>query len=299
MNPSSHGAAAKHILDDLTPVRRLSQPWKRAAPVVALGAFMAAAVYLRLGVRHDAPLLGRSVLWGLSALQMGYGVLLVASALRTASVRAAPSIRTATNPRILARPGRVAPVLADVLDHPAVIEEAVSLLNKVYGRDRVGLQASFYMELKNKEKFVVEGTYTLAEADVAAILCNKPDRRATSLADLEHFDFFFIIDEAGDKTTQTAFVRTRPPDIPVRVLRDPVDGQRFHLYLGNRPIGLEVVDRLYEEGFERMYWNGDPIKKGYIADHPPRPPLTSRRGAYDRRENERREEGRGPCSRGL
>jgi hypothetical protein len=178
----------------------------------------------------------------------------------------------ATNPRILARPGRVAPVLANVVDHPAVIEEAVSLLNKVYGRDRVGLQASFYLELKNKEQFVVEGTYTLAEADVAAILCNKPDRRATSLADLEHFDFFFLIDEAGDKTTQTAFVRARPPDIPVRVLRDPVDGQRFHLYLGNRPIGLEVVDRLYEEGFERMHWNGDPIKKGYIADHPPRPP---------------------------
>jgi len=84
MNPIDRDAAARRILDDLTPVRRLSRPWKRAVPVVALGLVMAAAVYLRFGVRHDAAALGRSVLWGLSALQMGYGVLLIAFALRSA-----------------------------------------------------------------------------------------------------------------------------------------------------------------------------------------------------------------------
>jgi hypothetical protein len=79
MTPNSPDRATRRILDDLAPVRRLARPWRRA-----LGAVMAAAVYLRLGVRHDAAALGGTILWGLSAVQMAYGVLLIAAALRTA-----------------------------------------------------------------------------------------------------------------------------------------------------------------------------------------------------------------------
>lgn len=77
-------SAERLILADLAPVRRLSPPWRRSAPVCALGALMALAVYLRFGVRHDAHVLGPGVLWGLSVLQMCYAGILIASALRTA-----------------------------------------------------------------------------------------------------------------------------------------------------------------------------------------------------------------------
>jgi hypothetical protein len=95
MNPSSHDTAAARIFEDLAPVRRLAPPWKRAVPVAALGLLIAAAVYLKLGVRHDAPLLGGAVLWGLSALQMCYAALLIAAALRTAVPGRSPARRGA------------------------------------------------------------------------------------------------------------------------------------------------------------------------------------------------------------
>ena len=82
--PSSLDPAAARILDDLSPVKRLSRPWRRAVPAVLLGLLMAAGVYLRLGVRDDGGVLGGTVLWGLSALQMAYGILLIAEALRSA-----------------------------------------------------------------------------------------------------------------------------------------------------------------------------------------------------------------------
>jgi hypothetical protein len=84
MHASSDRPVAHRILEDLTPVRRLARPLERALPAAGIGLLMAAVVYLRLGVRHDAGALGRSVLWGLSGLQMAYGVFLVVIALRTA-----------------------------------------------------------------------------------------------------------------------------------------------------------------------------------------------------------------------
>jgi hypothetical protein len=84
MNASSGSPAADRILADLAPVRRLGRPWRRVLPVAIVGGLMAAAVSLGLGVRHDATLLGGGVLWGLSAFQMCYGLVLVGTALRVA-----------------------------------------------------------------------------------------------------------------------------------------------------------------------------------------------------------------------
>jgi hypothetical protein len=93
MNQSSHDPAADRILGDLAPVRRLARPWRRAVPVCALGLVVAVAVNVTLGVRNNAALLGAGVLWGLSAVQMGYAVLLIATALRTAVPGRAPARR--------------------------------------------------------------------------------------------------------------------------------------------------------------------------------------------------------------
>jgi hypothetical protein len=95
MNPSRDGSVAERILADLAPVRRLDRPWRRALPVAVVGALMALAVYLRLGVRHDARLLGGGILWGLSALQMCYGIVLIVFALRVAVPGRAPAARLA------------------------------------------------------------------------------------------------------------------------------------------------------------------------------------------------------------
>jgi hypothetical protein len=84
MNPSSQDSVTRRILGDLAPVRRLPRPWKRALPVCALGLLLAALVSASLGVRHDRDRLGAIVLWGLSALQMGYAVVLIGAALRLA-----------------------------------------------------------------------------------------------------------------------------------------------------------------------------------------------------------------------
>lgn len=70
------------ILADLRPVRPLARPWKRGLAVCGVAALLAAVVMLRFGLRVDAPALGPGVLWGLSALEAGLGLLLVAAALR-------------------------------------------------------------------------------------------------------------------------------------------------------------------------------------------------------------------------
>jgi|WetSurMetagenome_2_1015567.scaffolds.fasta_scaffold116304_2 hypothetical protein len=93
MNPSSHDRAAAHILEDLSPVTPLAGPWQRTLPAAALGLVLAAGVFLKLGVRHDARLLGGLALWGLSALQAAYGIVLIATALQTAIPGRAPARR--------------------------------------------------------------------------------------------------------------------------------------------------------------------------------------------------------------
>jgi hypothetical protein len=93
MNPSSHNPVAGLILEDLAPVRRIARPWRRAVPAWALGLLMAVAVYLVLGVRKDAAALGATVLWGLSAAQMAYGLVLIAAALRSAVPGRGPARR--------------------------------------------------------------------------------------------------------------------------------------------------------------------------------------------------------------
>jgi hypothetical protein len=72
------------ILLDLRPVRRLARPWARGLVVLGAAAVVAALIAARLGTRHDAPLLGPAVLWGVSALQALAGLILVGAALREA-----------------------------------------------------------------------------------------------------------------------------------------------------------------------------------------------------------------------
>lgn len=84
MSQTDYQAITPGNLDDLAPVRRLARPWKRALPVCLLGALAALTVFVTLGVRADAADLGHGVLWGLSALQVGYGAALIGLALRTA-----------------------------------------------------------------------------------------------------------------------------------------------------------------------------------------------------------------------
>ncbi|HEY3381937.1 MAG TPA: NrsF family protein [Vicinamibacterales bacterium] len=84
MNTNERGSIEQLILADLRPVRRLARPWQRALAVSGLAALVAWVVYRQFGVRPDAKTLGDAVLWGLSALQVLYGVLLIVSALREA-----------------------------------------------------------------------------------------------------------------------------------------------------------------------------------------------------------------------
>lgn len=81
MNKNAEGLEAR-ILADLRPVRPLAPPWQRGLAVCGVAALAAAAVTLRYGVRADAATLGPAVVWGLSAVQAVYGVLLIAAALR-------------------------------------------------------------------------------------------------------------------------------------------------------------------------------------------------------------------------
>ena len=68
---------------DLRPVRPLARPARRALYLVPIAFLVLVAIYLR-GVRFDAGGLGLVVLWGLSAVQVAAGLLLLVAALREA-----------------------------------------------------------------------------------------------------------------------------------------------------------------------------------------------------------------------
>ena len=70
------------IARDLRPVRRLREPWLRAAnalPLALLLLFAASAIY---GLRGDAGRLGWGLTWGLSILEMAVGMVLIGMSLR-------------------------------------------------------------------------------------------------------------------------------------------------------------------------------------------------------------------------
>jgi hypothetical protein len=72
------------ILSDLTPVRPLPAPLRRAMILLPAGILLLAAQPLVYGLRSDAPVLGLFRLWGLSGAQSLLGLLFVAAALREA-----------------------------------------------------------------------------------------------------------------------------------------------------------------------------------------------------------------------
>jgi hypothetical protein len=80
----SHQAARGAILADLTPVRPLPAPLRRALVLLPAGILLLAAQPLIYGLRGDAPVLGVFRLWGLSAAQSLLGLLFIAAALREA-----------------------------------------------------------------------------------------------------------------------------------------------------------------------------------------------------------------------
>lgn len=81
---SSAAVARGAILADLTPVRPLSAPLRRAMLLLPAGLMLLAAQPLIYGLRGDAPELGLFRLWGLSAAQSLLGLLFIAAALREA-----------------------------------------------------------------------------------------------------------------------------------------------------------------------------------------------------------------------
>jgi hypothetical protein len=72
------------ILADLTPVRPLKPPLRRALVLLPIGLLLLIVQPLVWGVRDDAPVLGVTRLWGLSLAQSVLGVIFVAAALREA-----------------------------------------------------------------------------------------------------------------------------------------------------------------------------------------------------------------------
>jgi hypothetical protein len=72
------------ILADLTPVRPLPAPLRRALVLLPAGVLLLAAQPLFYGLRGDAAALGVVRLWGLSAGQSLLGLLFIAAALREA-----------------------------------------------------------------------------------------------------------------------------------------------------------------------------------------------------------------------
>jgi len=77
-------AARGAILSDLTPVRPLPAPLRRAMVLLPAGLMLLAAQPLIYGLRGDADVLGVLRLWGLSAAQSVLGLLFIAAALREA-----------------------------------------------------------------------------------------------------------------------------------------------------------------------------------------------------------------------
>jgi hypothetical protein len=84
-DPGQVRAAARGaILADLTPVRPLAAPLRRALVLLPAGILLLASQPLIYGLRGDAPVLGLFRLWGLSAGQSLLGLLFIAAALREA-----------------------------------------------------------------------------------------------------------------------------------------------------------------------------------------------------------------------
>lgn len=67
----------EQVTRDLRPVRPLAAPWRRAAFLIPAAAIVLLSVPSVLGLRHDASILGISLSWGISALQMLAGIVLV------------------------------------------------------------------------------------------------------------------------------------------------------------------------------------------------------------------------------
>jgi hypothetical protein len=72
------------ILADLSPVRPLPAPLRRALVLLPAGILLLALQPLIYGLRNDAAVLGLFRLWGLSAAQSLFGLLFIAAALREA-----------------------------------------------------------------------------------------------------------------------------------------------------------------------------------------------------------------------
>jgi hypothetical protein len=68
----------------LRPVRPLRAPWKRALTLLPFGALLLAGVPWYFGLRGDAGTVGGALLWGLSALQLCFGMALIGAALHEA-----------------------------------------------------------------------------------------------------------------------------------------------------------------------------------------------------------------------
>jgi hypothetical protein len=82
--PPAAAVARGAILADLSPVRPLPAPLRRALLLLPAGILLLAAQPLIYGVRNDASVLGLYRLWGLSAAQSLLGLLFIAAALREA-----------------------------------------------------------------------------------------------------------------------------------------------------------------------------------------------------------------------
>jgi hypothetical protein len=70
------------VAADLQPVRPLRKPWVRAAVTAPCAFLLLVAAPVIFGLREDAERLGWGLTWGVSLLQIGVGVRLVALALR-------------------------------------------------------------------------------------------------------------------------------------------------------------------------------------------------------------------------
>ncbi len=67
---------------DLSPVTPLGPAWRRSALVLPGGLLLMAGIHLAFGLRFDADQIGSAALWGLSALQIAAGLLVLGGALR-------------------------------------------------------------------------------------------------------------------------------------------------------------------------------------------------------------------------
>jgi hypothetical protein len=77
-------ALREMIAGDLQPVRPLRKPWIRAAVTLPCAFLLLVAAPVIFGLREDAERLGWGLTWGVSMLQLGLGMRLVALALREA-----------------------------------------------------------------------------------------------------------------------------------------------------------------------------------------------------------------------